>query len=98
MFSSIARAIFGTSNDRSLKAYQARVPRINVHEAAISALSDQELAAKTVEFRGRIAAGTTLDELLPEAFSVVREAARRVLGLRHFDVQLVGGMVLHTRA
>jgi len=95
MFSSLARAIFGTSNDRSLKAYQLRVPRINVHEAAISALSDEELAAKTVEFRGRIAAGATLDDLLPEAFSVVREASKRVLGLRHFDVQLVGGMVLN---
>jgi preprotein translocase subunit SecA len=95
MFSSIARAVFGTSNDRSLKAYQQRVPRINVHEAAIAALSDEALAGKTVEFRERIAAGAKLDELLPEAFSVVREASRRVLGLRHFDVQLVGGMVLH---
>ncbi len=95
MFSSIARAIFGTSNDRSLKAYQQRVPRINVHEAAISALSDEALAAKTTEFRDRLARGETLDALLPEAFSVVREASRRVLGMRHFDVQLVGGMVLH---
>jgi preprotein translocase subunit SecA len=95
MFSSIARAIFGTSNDRSLKAYQQRVPRINVHESAIVALSDEALRAKTIEFRERIAAGATLDELLPEAFSVVREAGKRVLGMRHFDVQLVGGMVLH---
>ncbi len=95
MFSSIARAVFGTSNDRSLKAYQQRVPKINVHEAAIAALDDAALAAKTTEFRGRIAAGETLDALLPEVFSVVREASRRVLGMRHFDVQLVGGMVLH---
>jgi preprotein translocase subunit SecA len=95
MFSSLARAVFGTSNDRSLKGYQQRVPKINAHEAAVASLSDQELAAKTTEFRARIAAGTTLDELLPEAFAVVREASRRVLGLRHFDVQLVGGMVLH---
>jgi preprotein translocase subunit SecA len=95
MFSAIARAVFGTSNDRSLKAYQQRVPRINVHEAAIAALDDAALAAKTVEFRARLAGGETLDALLPEAFSVVREASRRVLGMRHFDVQLVGGMVLH---
>jgi preprotein translocase subunit SecA len=95
MFSSLARAMFGTSNDRSLKAYQQRVPKVNVHEQSIAALSDEALAAKTVEFRGRIAAGETLDALLPEAFSVVREASRRVLGMRHFDVQLVGGMVLN---
>jgi preprotein translocase subunit SecA len=95
MFSSLARAIFGTSNDRSLKAYQQRVPRVNAFEPAIAALSDEALAAKTDEFRARIAGGATLDELLPEAFSVVREAGRRVLGLRHFDVQLVGGMVLN---
>jgi preprotein translocase subunit SecA len=95
MFSSLARALFGTSNDRSLKAYQQRVPRVNACEAAIVPLSDDALAAKTVEFRERIAAGASLDDLLPEAFSVVREAAKRVLGLRHFDVQLVGGMVLN---
>jgi preprotein translocase subunit SecA len=95
MFSSLARAMFGTSNDRSLKAYQQRVPRINAHEAAIAALDDAALAASTAAFRARLAAGETLDALLPEAFSVVREASRRVLGLRHFDVQLVGGMVLH---
>ena len=95
MFSSLARAIFGTSNDRSLKAYQQRVPRVNAFEPAIAALSDDALAAKTGEFRERIAGGATLDELLPEAFAVVREAGKRVLGLRHFDVQLVGGMVLN---
>ncbi len=95
MFASLARAVFGTSNDRSLKAYQQRVPKINLHEPAIAALSDDALAAKTAEFRERLAQGETLDALLPEAFSVVREASRRVLGMRHFDVQLVGGMVLH---
>jgi preprotein translocase subunit SecA len=95
MFASLARAVFGTSNDRQLKAYQKRVPRINALEPQISALSDEALRAKTEEFRGRLAAGATLDELLPEAFAVVREAAKRVLGLRPFDVQLVGGMVLH---
>ena len=95
MFSSLARAVFGTSNDRSLKSYQQRVPRINAHEAAVTALDDAGLAARTAEFRGRLAAGETLDALLPEAFAVVREASRRVLGMRHFDVQLVGGMVLN---
>jgi preprotein translocase subunit SecA len=95
MFGSIARAFFGTANDRSLKAYQRRVPQINALEPAMTALSDEALRAKTAEFKARIADGTTLDELLPEAFAVVREAARRTLGQRHFDVQLVGGMVLH---
>ena len=95
MFASIARAVFGTANDRSLKAYQRRVPQINALEPAMAALSDEALRAKTVEFRERLADGATLDELLPEAFAVVREAGKRTLGQRHFDVQLVGGMVLH---
>jgi preprotein translocase subunit SecA len=96
MFSSIARAIFGTSNDRSLKGYQQLVPKINVHEPTMAALDDAALAGKTAEFRSRLAGGATLDALMPEAFAVVREASRRVLGLRHFDVQLVGGMVLNS--
>lgn len=96
MFGSLARAIFGTANDRSLKAYQRRVPEINALEPAIAALDDAALRGKTDEFRTRLAAGATLDELLPEAFAVAREAARRVLGMRHFDVQLIGGMVLHS--
>ncbi len=95
MFSSIARAVFGSANDRSLKAYQRRVPQINAHEPAMAALSNTALQGKTAEFRERIAGGATLDELLPEAYAVVREAAKRVLGQRHFDVQLIGGMVLH---
>ena len=95
MFSSIARAVFGTSNERSLRSYQQRVPKINAHEVAIAALDDAALSAKTVEFRARLANGETLEQVLPEAFSVVREASRRVLGMRHFDVQLVGGMVLN---
>ncbi len=95
MFASIARAVFGTSNDRSLKSYQRRVPQINALEPAMEALSDEALREKTAEFRQRLADGATLDELLPEAFAVVREAAKRTLGQRHFDVQLVGGMVLH---
>jgi preprotein translocase subunit SecA len=95
MFARIVRKILGTSNDRALKAYQRRVPEINALEPAMQALSDAALAAKTVEFRERLAQGATLDELLPEAFAVVREASRRTLGMRHFDVQLIGGMVLH---
>jgi preprotein translocase subunit SecA len=95
MFASLARAVFGTSNERALKGYQRRVPSINALEPAIQALDDDALRAKTDEFRQRLAGGATLDELLPEAFAVVREASRRVLELRHFDVQLVGGMVLH---
>ena len=95
MFASIARSLFGTANDRSLKAYQRRVAAINGFEPALQALSDEALAGMTAEFRARLAAGTKLDDLLPEAFATVREAARRVLGLRHFDVQMIGGMVLH---
>ncbi len=95
MFASIARAIFGTSNDRSLKAYQRRVPQINALEPAIAQLDDDALRAKTAEFRARLADGSDLESLLPEAFAVVREASRRTLGMRPFDVQLIGGMVLH---
>ncbi len=95
MLATIARTIFGSSNDRALKAYQRRVPQINALEPAMEALSDEALRAKTDEFRARLADGATFDELLPEAFAVVREAAKRTLGQRHFDVQLIGGMVLH---
>jgi preprotein translocase subunit SecA len=95
MFNSLARAVFGTANDRSLKAYQRRVPQVNALEPQMQALSDEALRAKTAEFRARLADGATVDSLLPEAFAAVREAARRTLGLRHFDVQLIGGMVLH---
>ncbi|HEX2815492.1 MAG TPA: DEAD/DEAH box helicase, partial [Phenylobacterium sp.] len=86
---------FGSSNDRKVKSMQARVLKINALEPQIHALTDEALRAKTVEFRERLAQGATLDDLLEEAFAVVREAARRVLGQRHYDVQLVGGMVLH---
>lgn len=95
MFASLARALFGTSNDRSLKRFQRRVPEVNALEPQIAALDDAALAHKTVEFRERLAKGETLDQLLPEAFAVCREASKRVLGMRHFDVQLIGGMVLH---
>ncbi|WP_145134685.1 preprotein translocase subunit SecA [Roseomonas gilardii] len=95
MFARLARAIIGTSNDRAVKRYQARVPAINALEPQVAALSDEGLRARTQEFRDRLAQGETLDALLPEAFAVCREASKRVLGMRHFDVQLIGGMVLH---
>ena len=95
MLASFARVIFGTSNDRRLKAYQRRLPQINALEPAFAALSDEALRAKTTEFRERLAGGATLDALLPEAFAVVREASKRTLDQRHFDVQMIGGMVLH---
>ncbi|MEI8302689.1 MAG: preprotein translocase subunit SecA [Burkholderiales bacterium] len=88
--------IFGSRNERVLKQYRKAVAEINALEPAISALSDEALRGRTVELRDRVAAGATLDSLLPEAFAVCREAARRALGMRHFDVQLIGGMVLHT--
>jgi preprotein translocase subunit SecA len=95
MFQRLVRAFLGTSNDRALKRYQGRVPAINALEPALAALSDEALRGKTAEFRAALAAGRALEDLLPEAFATVREAARRVLGMRHFDVQLIGGMVLH---
>ncbi len=95
MFQRLVRAFFGTTNDRALKRYQARVPSINALEPAFAALSDEALQGKTAEFRAQLAAGKSLDDILPEAFATVREAAKRVLGMRHFDVQLIGGMVLH---
>ncbi len=96
MLSRFVRALFGTANDRTLKAFQRRVSEINALEPQIQALDDAALAAKTIEFRDRLAKGATLDDLLPEAFAVTREASHRVLGMRHFDVQLIGGMVLHS--
>ena len=87
--------IFGSRNDRLLKVMAREVRAATAFEPALGAKSDDELRAKTEEFRGRLAAGETLDQLLPEAFAVVREAAKRVLGMRHFDVQLIGGMALH---
>ena len=87
--------IFGSKNDRMIKQYRRIVKLINEFEPSLEPLSDAELAAKTVDFRERIDQGAALDDLLPEAFAVVREAARRVLGERHYDVQLIGGIVLH---
>jgi preprotein translocase subunit SecA len=92
---SIFQRFFGNSNDRKVKAFQARAAKIAAFEPQLQALSDEALRAKTAEFRERLAKGATLDDLLEEAFAVVREAARRVLGQRHYDVQLVGGMILH---
>jgi preprotein translocase subunit SecA len=87
--------VFGSRNDRLLRTFQQFVTQTNSFESAIQALSDEQLAAKTPEFRARLQAGATLDELLPEAFAAVREAARRTLKMRHFDVQLLGGITLH---
>jgi preprotein translocase subunit SecA len=95
MIGSTIRKIFGSKNDRELKPLRAVVATINALEENIVVLSDAELSGKTTEFRQRLANGETLDALLPEAFAVVREASKRVLGMRHFDVQLIGGMVLH---
>lgn len=95
MFGAIAKKLFGSANDRAVKGYSKTVQAINALEPEISALSDAALQAKTVEFKQRFEKGETLDDLLPEAFAVTREAARRVLGQRHYDVQLIGGMVLH---
>jgi len=90
-----AKKLFGSSNDRKVKTLTARVAKINAFEPEYAALSDEALKAKTVEFKARLEKGETLDDILNEAFAVVREASKRVLGMRHFDVQLVGGMVLH---
>jgi preprotein translocase subunit SecA len=91
----IFRKIFGSRNERQLKRMSRAIARINELEPGIQALSDEQLKARTAEFRRRLADGAALDDLLAEAFATVREASRRVLGMRHFDVQLIGGMVLH---
>jgi preprotein translocase subunit SecA len=95
MLTWVAKKVFGTSNDRAIRKLRPLVERINQQEAALQKLSDAELQAKTPEFKQRIDNGETLDDLLIEAFAVCREASRRVLKMRHYDVQLLGGMVLH---
>ncbi len=95
MIGALARKFFGSANDRRIKGYQTRVDAINALEPEIAALSDEALRARSVEFRKELAEGKTLDDMLVPAFATVREAAKRTLGQRHFDVQLVGGMVLH---
>ncbi|MDK4804972.1 MAG: preprotein translocase subunit SecA [Novosphingobium aromaticivorans] len=95
MFGALAKSIFGSSNDRYVKSLDKQVKKIAAFEDAMKAMSDEELAAQTVKFRGQLEAGATLDDLLPEAFATVREAAVRAMGMRHFDVQMIGGIVLH---
>lgn len=95
MFNFIAKKIFGSVNDRLIKKFELEVVKINSFEPAISALSDDELRNKTLEFKNRLVKGETLDALMCEAFAVVREASKRVLKMRHFDTQLIGGMALH---
>ncbi len=98
MFSAIAKRVFGTRNERALKRMRKRIEAINAFEPELQKLSDEQLQARTQAFKDRLAQGETLDDLLEEAFATVREASRRVLGLRHFDVQLLGGIVLHQGA
>lgn len=95
MISTLFKKLFGSRNDRLVKQYAQKVQQINALEPAMQALSDEDLRAKTAEFKQRYANGETLEKLLPEAFAVVREGSRRALGMRHFDVQLIGGMVLN---
>ena len=95
MFGGLAKSIFGSSNDRYVKSLGSIVHKIAAFEPQLQALSDEELSGQTAKFREQLANGTKLDDLLPEAFATVREAAVRVLGMRHFDVQMIGGIVLH---
>src|SRR5215813_1491538 len=95
MIGALARKFFGSSNDRRVRKYQPRVDAINALEPEVEKLSDEDLRARTEAFKRQVAEGASLDDILVPAFATVREAAKRTLGQRHFDVQLVGGMVLH---
>ena len=95
MLGAVARKLFGSANDRRIKGYQPRIQQINALEPELAKLSDDELRARTADFRKQLAEGKTLDDILVPAFATVREAGKRVLGQRHFDVQLIGGMILH---
>jgi preprotein translocase subunit SecA len=95
MIGAVARKLFGSANDRRIRSYRPRVDEINALEAEVEKLSDEALRARTDEFKKQVAEGATLDDILVPAFATVREAAKRTLGQRHFDVQLIGGMVLH---
>lgn len=95
MFGTLAKSLFGSANDRYVKSAQKIVDSINALEPQLQDFSDQELAAQTQKFRNQLAEGRTLDDIMPEAFATVREASKRVLGMRHFDVQMIGGIVLH---
>ena len=94
MLNSLLTRIFGSRNERLLRQFQKNIDRINSYEPEMEKLSDDALRGKTEEFKARVEKGESLDQILPEAFAVCREASKRVLGLRHYDVQLVGGMVL----
>src|SRR6201996_3212330 len=95
MIGALARKFFGSPNDRRIKGYQSRIDAINALEPEVAALSDEALKARTAEFRKELSDGKTLDDILVPAFATVREGAKRTLKQRHFDVQLIGGMVLH---
>ena len=96
MIGAVARKLFGSANDRRIRSYQPRVHEINAFEKELEALSDDALRARTDAFKKQVAEGASLDDILVPAFATVREAAKRTLGQRHFDVQLIGGMVLHS--
>ncbi|MCB2080177.1 MAG: preprotein translocase subunit SecA, partial [Novosphingobium sp.] len=95
MLGALVKTVFGSSNDRYVKSLDKIVQKINALEPEMQALSDEQLAGQTNKLRGQLEQGSTLDDILPEAFATVREASQRVLGMRHFDVQMVGGIVLH---
>ena len=95
MLGQLLAKVIGTQNDRELKRLMPLVAKINDLEASVKPLSDDQFKAKTAGFKERVARGESLDDLLPEVFAVVREAGRRALNMRHYDVQLIGGMVLH---
>ncbi len=95
MIGAVARKLFGSANERRIRSYQPRVNEINALEAELAALSDEQLRARTDDFKKQVAEGTSLDDILAPAFATVREAAKRTIGQRHFDVQLIGGMILH---
>ena len=95
MLQALMKSVFGSSNERYVKSLGKVIAQINALEPQIGGLSDAELQAQTQKCRDQLAGGKTLDDILPEAFATVREASRRVLGMRHFDVQMIGGIVLH---
>src|SRR6202051_4552279 len=95
MIGAVARKLFGSSNDRRIRAYRPGVDEINALEGELEALTDDALRARTAEFKKQLTEGQTLDDILVPAFATVREAAKRTLGQRHFDVQMIGAMVLH---
>src|SRR5512141_2742379 len=95
MIGAVARKLFGSANERRIRSYQPRVAAINALEPEVAALSDEALKARTEDFKKQLADGKTLDDILVPAFATVREAAKRTIGQRHFDVQLIGGMILH---